>query len=116
MVSISIVVPVYYGEIYIPDMIHQIEKCREYLQDEDYIEVIFVNDAPDAPLSYNWKSESVHINIINTDKNVGIHGARVKGLKESQGDYILFLDQDDLIKPQFLYNQLMAIEKNDAAV
>lgn len=116
MNRISVIVPVFFGEKYIPNMIVQIEACRKYLDDRDYIEIIFINDAPDAPLSDNWESESVHIIIINTDENVGIHGARVKGLKECQGDYVLFLDQDDLIRPQFFNKQLIAIRKNDAAV
>lgn len=116
MKNISVVVPIYYGEKYIPDMIHQIEKCKGYLLDEDYIEVIFVNDAPNAPLSSSWKSDLVRVIIINTDKNVGIHGARVRGLKECQGDYILFLDQDDLVKSSYFYNQFSVLEENDATV
>lgn len=116
MKKISVVVPIYYGEIYIPNIISQIEECKKYLDDKDYIEIIFVNDAPDAPISNQWESESIFLIIMNTNKNIGIHGARVKGLKECQGDYVLFLDQDDLIKPQYFYNQLSAIKENDAVI
>lgn len=51
MKNISIIVPIYYGEKYIPNIIRQAEDCRRYLDKEDYLELLLVNDAPDAPLS-----------------------------------------------------------------
>lgn len=116
MKSISIIVPIYYGEKYIPDIIRQIEDCKRYLADEDYMEILFVNDAPDAPVSHDWQSKSVHLVVINTDENVGIHGARVKGFRECHGEYVLFLDQDDRIRPEYFYSQLMSMGNSDAVV
>lgn len=116
MNSISVIVPVYYGEKYIENMICQIEACRDYLKAEDCVELIFVNDAPAAPLPTEWNAETVRVIVMNTDSNVGMQGARIKGLKHCQGEYVLFLDQDDLVRPEYLYSQLMAIENNDASV
>ena len=116
MKSISIIVPIYYGEKYIPKIIQQIEDCKSRLNEEDYLELLFVNDAPDAPLSQDLKSDAVHLTVINTDKNIGIHGARVKGLKKCHGEYVLFLDQDDRIYPEYFYSQLLSIEENDAVI
>lgn len=113
---ISVVIPIYYGEKYISTLIQQIEECRKYLDKSDSIEVIFVNDAPDAPLDCRWKSKIVDITIINSDVNIGIHGTRVKGLKKCRGEYILFLDQDDVIGPTYFYSQLQAIEEKDAVI
>ena len=48
MKNISIIVPIYYGEKYIPNIIRQAEDCRRYLDKEDYLELLLVNDAPDA--------------------------------------------------------------------
>ena len=116
MKRISVIVPVYYGEKYIPGIIHQIEECKNYLDAEAYIELLFVNDVPDLPLSYAWESSELHVRIINTDKNVGIHGTRVKGFRECRGEYLLFLDQDDRIKPAYFYSQLRALGEKDAVV
>ena len=116
MKRISVIVPVYYGEKYISGMIGQIENCRKYTGEEVDIELLLVNDAPDAPLSHRWKSSEIHVKIINTDKNMGIHGARIKGLKECCGEYLLFLDQDDRIKPAYFDSQLRFMEENDAVI
>lgn len=115
MKSISTIVPVYYGEKYIADIIRQIRDCQSYLEDA-YIEIIFVNDSPNAPISRKWESTYENVFVINSDQNAGIHGARVKGLMQCHGEYILFLDQDDRIKPEYFYSQILAIGENDAVV
>lgn len=116
MNTFSVIVPVYHGEQYIPGIIQQIELCKRHLKSEDYIEVLFVNDAPDTPLDTKWKSEIVTIMVINTDKNTGIHGTRVRGLKQCIGEYVLFLDQDDKIVPEYFASQIQKLGKNGAVV
>lgn len=116
MNSISVIVPVYYGEKYLSNMIHQIEAGREFLKEEDCVELIFVNDTPTVPLQEEWNVKSIQVVVINTDSNVGMQGARLKGLKKCQGEYVLFLDQDDLIRPEYFYSQLRDIGNNDAVI
>lgn len=113
---ISVIVPVYYGEKYIASIIQQIEAGKRMLKDREDVEILFVNDSPDAPLSLKWTSKSLEIIIINSDCNAGIHGTRVKGLLECHGEYVLFLDQDDKIEPEYFYSQLQFIGDADAVV
>lgn len=110
------IVPVYYGEKYIPGLIRQVECCKEHLKSEDCIEILFVNDAPGAPLTIGWKSKIVEIKVINSNRNIGIHGARLKGLSMCKGEYILFLDQDDKIKPEYFESQMQKLGSADAVV
>lgn len=114
--SISVIVPVFYGQKYVPDMIRQIELCKKYLEENIYVEIVFVNDSPSVPLSITSRSESVEIIVVDSEKNVGIHGARIKGLKRCSGEYVLFLDQDDRILPEYFYSQLQAIGESDAVI
>lgn len=116
MKSISVIVPIYYGEKYIPDIIAQIESCKACLGKDDQIELLFVNDAPNVLLPINSESDLVDIRIINSLKHTGIHGARVRGLKQSVGDYVLFLDQDDKIVPEYFQSQLEKLGEADAVV
>ncbi len=116
MRSISVIVPVYYGTGYVPGVIRQIEDCRGYLEETDYLELLLVNDAPDDPLFYDGQGGDISIKVLNTEINRGIHGARVRGLRECQGEYVLFLDQDDRIKPEYFHSQLQALGRHDASV
>jgi len=54
--------------------------------------------------------------IVNHERNSGIHQAKVTGLEYSQGEYVLFLDQDDEITDDYLYSQLQAIGTADVVV
>lgn len=116
MRTISVIVPVYYGTGYVPGIIRQIEDCRGCLKDKDYLELLLVNDAPDDPLFYDRQGKDISIKVLNTEINRGIHGARVRGLRECHGEYVLFLDQDDRIKPEYFHSQLQALGRHDAAV
>lgn len=112
----SIIVPIFYGEKYISSIISQLEMGRSYLKEDDYIEIIFVNDSPDIPIPVKWAGKDIDITVINTDVHLGIHGARIRGLMEAKGEYILFLDQDDVIKPEYFHSQIQTIGDNDAVV
>lgn len=116
MYIISVVVPIFHGKQYIKSLIEQIETGRMKLSDDDKIELIFVNDDPAETISVNDKPESIDIKIIPTDRNRGIHGARVRGLENSTGKYVLFLDQDDRIYPDYFFSQLQSIKDNDGVV
>lgn len=116
MSNFSIVVPIYYGEKYIPGIIRQIEACKVHMSSRDYFEILFVNDAPNAPINTEWNSKTIDIVVINSDKNIGIHGTRLRGLAQSKGEYILFLDQDDLIKENYFQSQMQKLGEGDAVV
>lgn len=113
---ISIIVPLYHGKKYIDDLIAQVETCKRYLAENIKVELLLSNDAPDDPLDCLNKSKLIDVISINTDKNRGIHGARIRGLEYAKGEYVLFLDQDDKIEPDYLQSQLNKILDVDAVV
>lgn len=112
---ISIIVPIYHGQKYMRGLIVQIEDASREIS--GYVtELLFVNDDPDLPINPVFKSELIDIQVINTNVNRGIHGARVEGLLRCRGEFILFLDQDDKIDRNFLTKQLALIGEADAIV
>lgn len=113
--TISVIVPLYYGKRYIPDMILQLENCAD--NTENYkIQLIFSNDSPEQKIEDKYDSAKICIKVIHADNNAGIHKARVRGLQNSDGEYILFLDQDDRITPDYFKCQLSKIGTADAVV
>ncbi len=114
--NISIIVPIYHGKKFIDSLIAQVEACKRCLAENIKVELLLSNDAPDDPLDCLNKSKLIDVISINTDKNRGIHGARVRGLEYAKGEYVLFLDQDDKIEPDYLQSQLNKIVDADAVV
>lgn len=115
MEHISVIVPIYHGEKYIKGLIRQVEDCAGKGAKRYALELLLVNDAPECILG-SYQSDKLDIRTIETDRNRGIHGARVRGLNHSTGDYVLFLDQDDRIYPDYFDSQLAHIGDKDAVV
>lgn len=112
---ISVIVPLYFGKCYIESMISQMEKCAGMAKEHE-IQLVLSNDAPEERIEDIFDSSRISIKIVNADYNGGIHKARIKGLENSDGDYILFLDQDDKIKQNYFASQLEKIGTADAVV
>ena len=59
--------------------------------------------------SLTAKKNDSRIKIVNNDKNCGLSYSRAMGILNSTGEYIMFLDPDDLFEGkdnlEYLYNQ-----------
>ena len=92
---ISIIIPMYNVEKYI---IRCIESC--IYQSLKNIEIIIVDDcSSDNSLNLVNQYKDKRIKIIKNKINYGTFKTRIEGLEASNGEYILFLDGDDYIKP-----------------
>lgn len=90
----SIIVPVYNTEKYL-------KRCLDSIKNQSFkdYEVIIVNDgstdnSSDIISKYSYK-------VINQE-NLGLSMARNNGVKESSGEYLIFLDSDDYIEKDLL--------------
>lgn len=107
--KISVITPFYEGNNYMKDYVTCMESNRLALEAEGHqLEVILVNDSP-------WKQLEAagtqsYIRVITNDENQGIHYSRVAGLNEATGDYIMFLDQDDLLEVDALLRLTVALK------
>lgn len=111
--DISVIIPFYKGDKYLDKLLDMMEQNQKYLKSHK-MEVIFVNDNPDDELKVS--DNKLDIKIINNDKNLGIHQSRVKGLNIADGEYILFLDQDDIIDDHFLISHINTINNHDLCI
>lgn len=114
MKYVSVIVPVFRGKKYINNMIAQMEDCAVHDTGVN-LELLFINDDPAEQIG-NFASKKIQIRTIETDVNRGIHGARVRGMEYCTGEYVLFLDQDDRITPNYFTSQLGNIGDDDAVV
>lgn len=110
---VSVVIPVYNGE-------NVVDHCIKSVLSQTYknIEVICVNDgSKDNSLSAlkKLKAEDNRIKIID-QANCGAFRARRNGILNALGDYILFLDVDDVLPNRKSVDILVNYIKNDPTV
>lgn len=105
MKQLSIIVPVYNVEKYIRPCVESI--FRQGLTEECF-EVIIVNDGTeDNSMEMIKDIISLHTNIIVINqKNQGLSMARNNGMGKATGEYILYLDSDDLLAEHCLSSLL----------
>ncbi|MBR5278267.1 MAG: glycosyltransferase [Clostridia bacterium] len=106
MPKISIIVPVYKVEQYL-------DCCVESILAQTFtdFELILVDDgSPDncPQMCDNWATKDARIKVIHKP-NGGLSDARNAGVESATGEYVCFIDSDDLIAPtycQTLYGML----------
>jgi len=102
---VSIIIPVYNGEHYIAEAIDSLLK-----QTYNEIEIIVVDDGSEDNTAGIVKSFSQVI-YIHQD-NQGVSASRNLGMSVAGGDYIAFLDADDLYTPKKVEKQVDVLINN----
>ncbi|HEM8303428.1 glycosyltransferase family 2 protein [Providencia stuartii] len=110
-ILVSIIVPAYNVEKYIT-------KCLASIFEQTYknIEVIIINDGS-TDNTYKIVNSCIknekRARVLNTP-NSGVSSARNRGIKESIGEYIVFVDGDDYLANDFVSYMLELITNSDA--
>jgi len=113
---VSICIPHFNYGAYLPAMLHSIEGQNYY-----NIEVIVVDDgstdseslnAFNALSARNTKTKWRFIN----QKNQGIGSARNAAAKEASGEYIIFVDADNLVRAEMVSTFVEGMIRTDAAI
>ncbi|MDF2368163.1 glycosyltransferase family 2 protein [Sneathiella sp.] len=73
-------------------------------------EIIVVDDLSANPVANVLGDRYPEVRIIRHEVNKGVQHARNTGFAEATGDYIYFLDADDILCPEFLKVMLAALE------
>ncbi|MDS3859216.1 glycosyltransferase [Thermosynechococcaceae cyanobacterium BACA0444] len=107
MPKVSVIVPVYQVEAYIADTIGSI--LGQTLTD---FEVLLVDDGgQDRSIEICHSFTDPRIKIIS-QANRGLAGARNTGIRQAQGDYLAFLDGDDLWLSEKLAHHVAHLDAN----
>ena len=108
---VSIIIPNYNGFPYLKDTLESIFK-QEYTN----IEVIIIDDgSSDGSMEYLLSLNNDNL-IVKSNPKKGACAARNYGLSLSKGDYIQFMDADDLLSPKKIYSQVKALKNNEDCI
>lgn len=92
--KISVVMPVYNSGIYLSETIQSLQN-----QTFEDFEVIFIEDASadnSADLLMEFCVSDSRFHLIKNEVRLGAANSRNKGLLKARGDYLIFLDSDDV--------------------
>ena len=104
---LSIIIPYYNTEKYTDELLQVLE--RQITKDCELILVDDGSDKPYVPYQEDWVR-------VFRQKNKGVSAARNKGLKEAKGDYIVFIDSDDLVTEDYIEQIFNAIKTDPDTV
>lgn len=111
--KVSIIIPAFNSENYIENCIKSIEQAEKYIIN---IEIIIVDDgSTDKTFVLVEKLKKKYGNIrVFHKENGGVSSARNFGLMVAQGDFVLFVDADDILDKNALASVFNEIENNKA--
>lgn len=111
MKRISVIIPFYNGNKHLKRMKKILDCNCEALQGTAELEVIYINDSPWVEIETKLlDTDKYIIKVIKHSQNGGIHQARVTGISNATGEYIMMLDQDDVISKDCLVTLFKSIE------
>ncbi|UJH89863.1 glycosyltransferase family 2 protein [Antarcticibacterium sp. 1MA-6-2] len=108
---ISIVTPTFNSEKYIKETISSI-----FNQTYQNWELLIIDDCSlDKTVSYikEFSQKDKRVTLFQNEVNSGPAVSRNKGIKAATGDFLTFLDGDDIWFPSFLENSLNACQNNN---
>lgn len=111
---ITVIMPLYNAEKYLDEALQSVLN-----QTYKEIELICINDAStDKTLQIlqHFQSGDQRIKIITNEKQLGAAESRNKGIIQAQGEYITFLDGDDIFEEEMLQLAQQVMEKHNTDI
>ena len=109
-IKISIIMPVYNAAKHIESTLENISQ-----QTLKELEIVIIDDGSkdnSGDICDNYSKMDSRITVIH-QKNAGVSVARNKGIENSNGDYIAFIDSDDWIDEDYLQLFVNRLDKVD---
>ncbi|WP_102783200.1 glycosyltransferase family A protein [Thalassospira sp. GB04J01] len=106
--SVSVVIPCYNGHAFLDQVVQSV-----FNQTVKPLEIIIVDDGSDNPETIKFLDEISSRVLLIRQENKGLPRARNVGFAAAKGEYILPLDCDDWLEPEFLEMGLKLITENE---
>lgn len=110
MESVAIIVPVYNAEQYL-------KECLESIISQTYnnIEIILIDDGStdnSGNICDEYAIKDKRIRVFHNE-NRGVSYSRNLGISKATSKYLLFVDSDDVVKKEYVYELIKPIKKED---
>ena len=111
--KLSVIIPIYNVEKYLEETLKSV--IEQTLGFENNIEMILVNDgSPDnsEEICLRYKEKYPENIVYIKQKNGGVSSARNTGAKVAKGEYINFLDSDDILSKNAYKRAVELLDQN----
>ena len=111
MSKVSVIIPVYNTDKYLRECIESV--ISQTLQD---IEILLINDGStdnSGEICDEYAKKDLRIKVFH-QTNLGVSAARNNGIDNAEGEYLYFLDSDDMIGENFLEFAYNVAKANDS--
>jgi glycosyltransferase involved in cell wall biosynthesis len=106
---ITVITPAFNTERFIAEAIQSV--LSQTFADFEYLIIDDGSTDATASIAQAYQSKDARVRVLTNRRNNGSYGARNEGLKAASGDYIAFLDGDDIWEPTFLARMLEEIQR-----
>lgn len=114
---VSVIIPVHNGDKYIRKCIESIEAASERIGG-DATEILVINDGSTddtEKICRELTSQFPNVRFVNTEDS-GVSASRNLGIEETNGEYISFVDADDVVAEDCFEKLLKVAEETDADI
>lgn len=108
---ISIIMPIYNGEKFLEEAVGSV--CVQTVQDWELLIIDDCSADGSYALAQHLAREDQRIILLKNETNLGVADTRNRGISASRGEYIAFLDCDDVWLPKKLERQLSLLAQAD---
>ncbi|WP_375583749.1 glycosyltransferase family 2 protein [Cyclobacterium xiamenense] len=110
--ALSVVMPVYNGEKHLREAVDSV--LQQHFAD---FELIIIDDgSTDGSATIIQQFSDHRIRVLRNDRNRGISFTRNRGLEEARGEFLAWMDCDDLISPDRFEKQLAFFDRHPEVV
>jgi glycosyltransferase involved in cell wall biosynthesis len=113
-ILVSVIIPTYDRAAFVQEAVRSVMD-QDFWQDCPAWELLVVDDGSSDDtrnILRHWENRLVYLK----QPHAGVSAARNLGLRLSRGDYVAFLDSDDLWKPNKISQQMRFLEAHPEAV
>ena len=109
--KISVVIPAYNEEKFIGRCLRS--ACSQTLS-RDLYEIIVINDCSIDKTLQSIEPYRDDIVLVNNAENIGLPGSLNRGIREAKGQFIVRIDADDFVLPEYLHILSLHLRLNNA--
>ena len=109
--KVSVIVPLFNAERFLRECVESI-LCQNYAN----LEILLINDGStdeSGKICDGFAAVDSRVQVIHRLDNLGVAAARNIALDQAQGQYVIFVDADDLLEPEAVSSLVDAMETND---